>query len=438
MVASHVEKGSGARENRSSGVAVWWPLLLAALALRLVWAWVAAAEPEMLADPMRYLGAARFLAEGRGYRDAVTGALSAYYPPGYPFFLGGIGRLLAGFGALDHLIVAALVVQCFLGVAVACLWARLGANLWGEETGRVALPVLALYPNLVFHSGVLLSETLFLAVFGLALLTLFPREGEQPLGWGRLAAHGLLLGLAILIRPQGSLYLAPVAVLWWWRQGTRPAVLRLVATVAVALVVVAPWSWRNFGVFEAFVPISTNNGDNLCVGYNAEATGGFLVTEECATGISVFGGSQAELARDRAAAARARAWARAHPEALPRLVLRRLATTLGSDHDALATAEEFGTNPWLPDLLRSVLVLACDAAWWVVLVGAGVSAVTVLATPSQFAFLAAGAMSLVPVALVFGDPRFKMPLVPVLIIVAAAGVVRRRSGRRPMIAGASG
>ncbi|MEM6489723.1 MAG: hypothetical protein AAF677_15880 [Pseudomonadota bacterium] len=49
-----------------------------------------------------------------------------------------------------------------------------------------------------------------------------------------------------------------------------------VAAVVVALTV-APWTYRNYVVFDAFVPVSTNLGPILWMGNHPETTGGFSV-----------------------------------------------------------------------------------------------------------------------------------------------------------------
>jgi hypothetical protein len=81
---------------------------------------------------------------------------------------------------------------------------------------------------------------------------------------GAAAASGLLWGLAILTR-ETVLYFLPVAALWLaWRRagGVRRAVLLL----AVSALVVLPWTLRNWKVFDTFVPVSTSGALNLWQG----------------------------------------------------------------------------------------------------------------------------------------------------------------------------
>ena len=78
-------------------------------------------------------------------------------------------------------------------------------------------------------------------------------------------ASGLLLGLAILTR-ETVLYFLPLAALWlaWRRAGGARRAAR--APRRVALLVVLPWTVRNWLVFDAFVPVSTSGALNLWQG----------------------------------------------------------------------------------------------------------------------------------------------------------------------------
>ena len=55
--------------------------------------------------------------------------------------------------------------------------------------------------------------------------------------------------------------------------------------MGLALVVLVPWTVRNAFTFHAFVPVSTNLGDTLCLDNSAGAYGGFRdLPPECSSG----------------------------------------------------------------------------------------------------------------------------------------------------------
>ena len=116
--------------------------------------------PAGLYDPARYYGIAGNIAHGRGYADLFTmrhgvpvpGEPSAYYPPGYPYFLGAIGWLQR-VGVLPHgLPRVAGYVQALLGAATVVMVGVLGRNVWSRRAGVLAAAMLAIYPNLVMHA----------------------------------------------------------------------------------------------------------------------------------------------------------------------------------------------------------------------------------------------------------------------------------------------
>jgi hypothetical protein len=82
---------------------------------------------------------------------------------------------------------------------------------------------------------------------------------------GTALAAGLLWGLAILTR-ETVLYFLPLAALWLGRGPGPRAPARGGAFLLAAVLTVAPWTYRNWQVFRAWVPVSTAGGQNLFQG----------------------------------------------------------------------------------------------------------------------------------------------------------------------------
>src|SRR6185369_12191155 len=101
------------------------------------------------------------------------------------------------------------------------------------------------------------------AVHGPALVGDRAAAGRGRLGVA-LGAGGLW-GLAILTR-ETVLYFVPLAALWLATRAAAGARLRAGAFLVAALIVVAPWTYRNWLEFHAFVPVSTAGGQNLFQG----------------------------------------------------------------------------------------------------------------------------------------------------------------------------
>jgi hypothetical protein len=184
-----------------------------------------------------------------------------FYPPLYPYFVA-LGYL--AFGSLAGVKWAQVVVASLLVPAVG----RVGARVFGRRVGVLAAGIAAFYPELCWFSVHFWSETLFMVLLWWALERLVAAGAAASVGSA--VAAGVLWGLAILTR-ETALYFTPLAALWlaWGRRSGGRA--RGGAFLLAAVLTVAPWTLRNWVVFRAFVPVSTAGGLNLFQG-NARLT----------------------------------------------------------------------------------------------------------------------------------------------------------------------
>ena len=90
---------------------------------------------------------------------------------------------------------------------------RIGERSFGPRVGRTGALLLALYPNYIFYSTLLLTEPLCtLLLMSMADLLLRARDRETGLT-GYAIGAGILAGLATLVRP--SFLLLPALVPIW-------------------------------------------------------------------------------------------------------------------------------------------------------------------------------------------------------------------------------
>jgi len=180
-----------------------------------------------------------------------------FHPPLYPYFL---AVPLALTGSLQ----TALWIQLALSTLLVPAVGRVGALCFSPRVGVAAAALAAFYPELVWFSFHFWVETVFLVLVWWGFERLF--TGDREARWGPVVAAGVLWGLSILAR-ETALYFVPVAALWLLRPPRRKgAAARAAGLVLATLVVVAPWTWRNWRVFHAFVPVSTAGGQNLFQG----------------------------------------------------------------------------------------------------------------------------------------------------------------------------
>ncbi|MCB0970989.1 MAG: glycosyltransferase family 39 protein [Acidimicrobiales bacterium] len=408
-----------------------------ALALRVAWVLWASREPTTFyLDPARYLGYARQIADGNGMVEGLTNDPSAYYPPGYPWFLGIVTWASGPF--TDAPWVAAGLVQAVLGAASTIFVAIVARRFAGDLAALVAAGLYAIYPNLVFHTGVLLSETLYNFFFlaFLALLLARPWTAERSYRW--VAACGVLLGLAVMVRPISLAIVPIIGLAWLWARKDWGIALRWTAVLVAGIAAcILPWTIRNAIRLDAFVPISTNTGDNLCIGHADGATGSFTPVEACQTDHEFLDGLPAELASDKEKQRIAIEGAIDNWDREPWLLWRRVYFTWvrDGDHDGLFAVQEYRRDRWMAISTEARLIALADRIYWPVTI-VGVAGLVVLGRrrrPEEFAFVGAAVMTaLVPLAF-FGDQRFKVPVIPMLIVaagVAVAGAVDALGRRR--------
>ena len=409
--------------------------------LRILWA-TQAQQPQELRDPALYLVLGDQLANGEGYSyPGSAGGVTAYYPPGFPLFVGGLLgllRLLPGDLTVFGVAIAANVV---VSVATIPLVFALARRLSDARVALVAAGVWALWPNLVFHSGIVLTETLFLFLLVLMLLVLLPTPelARYPGVW-RLVATGALFGLSALVRPV-SLVIAPLFLVLWWPAGVGRA-LRNLAVVGVATVaVIVPWTIRNAITMDSPILLSANLGDNLCIGNNPQANGAFSLdpAHPCFAGIEPAPRPEIEVRRQSETLDRAFTFIRENPGDFVGLVPDRARFTLREDHDGLDVAGDFGTDPLFDRDTENLLGRIADDYYYAVgalaVVGLGVGVAVGLARDRRWLLLVLTApVQLVSPLVTFGDPRFKMPIYPTLALLAAVALVgvwrlRRRNGQ---------
>jgi 4-amino-4-deoxy-L-arabinose transferase-like glycosyltransferase len=244
------------RRPRAGHTAAWPALVVVALVLRLgAVALLAGSAPEQNDRVQRYDPIALSLLAGEGFsRGGVPVAVS---PPVYPLFLAAVYGV---FGPSAGAARTALAVVDAASVGLVFLLAR---RLFGARTAVLAGLGAAFLPYSIVQIVYGGSDTLFLFLHTAFLATFAHAwlSGRR----GAFAAAGALLGLATLCRAVPLLLPALLAALILaagrapWRQRAVRAALVAVSFAAV----VSPWIVRNYLVFDRFVPVQTLGGMHL-------------------------------------------------------------------------------------------------------------------------------------------------------------------------------
>jgi tetratricopeptide (TPR) repeat protein len=190
--------------------------------------------------------------------------------PLYAYFLGGIYALTGGS------IAAARLVQLLIGLGTALLVMRIGKRTLGEGVGVVAGGLWGIYPIALRYEGDLLVEGLFIFLVMAGLLQyLRCRAESRGRGW---FWAGVLFGLAAITRPiiLGIVVLLP-AIDWLARRRERapgaPPVRSWIALALGLVLPILPVTAHNWFVGHDWVPIASQGGVNFMIGNNPKSDG---------------------------------------------------------------------------------------------------------------------------------------------------------------------
>lgn len=195
----------------------------------------------------------------------------AYRAPGLPYLLA--GTYIATSPLTDDRVLAARLMLALLGAIVVLLVGMVTARIWNGRAALAAMGLTAVFPPLIIVGGSLLSEIPFTALSLGAVLLVIKHLERKPGSWRSwwLAGAGLAAGLAWLVRGNGVLLIAILAIAVWARPAIRPrSALPAVTLAAVACLTVAPWTIRNAVQLGHFVPIYMSNAA-LAGNFNEDA-----------------------------------------------------------------------------------------------------------------------------------------------------------------------
>lgn len=385
-------------------------------------------------DAHAYHQLGRQLADGRGYVRPYElerqGRVipTAEYPPGLPVVLAVVTK--AGVDSED----GQRAVLVLVGGITVGLVGLLGRRLGGDRAGLLAAFAAALHPALWAGDLTLMAEPLA-ACLGVALLLVALAAHDRPT-WARWAALGALTGLGALVRAELVLtgVLLVLGVAWSLHRPPRDRVLRVAVAGAAAVLVLAPWTIRNYARFHRVVPVSNNSGSvargaNCDLAYHGQFTGLWVTNVgdvggdqvdpagRCFSGFTIHRGfteadSAAELRRE------GQHYLRAHLGEVPRVVVARLGRTVGLyrfDQSANFSAAEGrdGDLDRLGTRLFQVVAL-------VALVGA--------VGPwrrggARLVLLAPIAAVTITVAATYGSLRFRTVVDPIVVLLAVLATV---------------
>src|SRR5271166_417079 len=359
---------------------------------------------------------ARALVTGFGYADPFSGHTgpTAWVPPLYPLLIAAVFKL-TGIYTLKSAWILLTLNSVFSAATALCVH-EIAARCCNRRVALWSAWIWALYPAAMQYATRWVWETslstfLFAAVLVLALRMravgeVAPTPNRQSIPQWLL--FGLLWALIALSNSTLLLFL-PVCGIWILIGSPHKPVALARAALAAFLFVacIAPWVWRNWTSFHAFIPMRSNLGAELYAG-NGRGSYGFrygvligLPEQDTQHRLYVQLG---EIAYVKQRGDLAKAWIRAHPGHFAALSLKRF-------YFFWASVPHPSSKHWFLDFVRQVNY--CLPSITGVL---GLALSLKRRTPAAGLF--AWAFVLLPVTYYFitVEARFRHPLEPLIVI----------------------
>jgi hypothetical protein len=374
-----------------------------AVGLRVLAAWWFPAEPAN--DHRMMFDMASGVAAGRGYLWP-NGQPTAFFPPAI--------SLLLALGFLTGLptLVVAKLFGLVTGVGLVAVTFWFARRVLTPIQARWATLLTALSPTLVVYSATVGYEPL-LGILVLAYLYLVNRLVFDRAGWGPVAALGLLAGLGSLVKPVCLLLPAFVPVLGL-RHGRGPWsrwLAMAAGTTAIMLLVIAPWTVRNWIALGSPVLISTNGGPVLYSANNPASEGLY-------TPVTPLPGEVDEVSRDKLRRRAAIQWIVDHPGEWARLAVNKVVYGWGTSSSIMSYVSADRMPARAEDVVKGSINFG-----WAVLCGwclMAAFATSIWASPRLMGALLFVAYLFFVHLFFEALSRHHVPVIPILAMVAAA------------------
>lgn len=419
----------------------WQLVCIAAVALvvRLVYIWDIRESPffdVLMGDARRYDAWATQIAAGD-----VIGRDVFYQAPLYPYFLGAV------YAIAGRSLLLVRTCQALIGTASCVLLALTARRLYSERAGLVAGLALAVYAPAIFFDGLLQKSSLdlFFVCLSLWIVSGLVDKPEAASRWFWL---GISTGALALTR-ENALILAAVLVVWLFGRSLlarRQRTLNACVFALGMLLVLSPVAIRNRVVGGEWHLTTSQFGPNLYIGNNPDADGTYAALRE-GRGTPEYERQDATELAEAASGRRLTPgevsdfWVRRTLEFVrsqPAAWLALTASKAGliwSRTEFVDTESQSSYEEWSP-ILRG---LAFVGHFGVLVPFAMLGVLVTWRDRSRVGvYYAMAAAYVASIVMFYVSDRYRLPLVPFLLLFAGAGVVSLgpfvRRASRPAIA----
>ncbi len=220
-------------------------------------------KTEPISDSIYYINQAeRFLSTGNYINE--TGDKTAFWPVGLPAIL----------SVLNVLTENPLLLFKIFNVLVSTLTIIILDNVFRDKLTKkqriIFLFLYVLFPNNLFSVNTILTDFPFTLLLWLVILIV---QKDLKFLYG-IIIIGVITALMSYLRPTALLF-PLIFFLYYYKKHTFDiAVKKTSIIVFTVFLLLSPWIYRNYVVFDSFVPIATNGGFNFLMGNHKYSNGG--------------------------------------------------------------------------------------------------------------------------------------------------------------------
>lgn len=211
---------------------------------------------------------ARSLLNGEGYVYlAITkNVTSAFMPPGLPVIYYAFFKLLGDNSLTYHVI---LIFDAILsGISVMLVY-RITSDIFDRITAfysavvAVFSPIL-IYSSTAFNSLIIYQVLLLFSIYFFNRIYFQGNAEKTKKGKNKYAVLlGITLGVFLYFRAEALLFILIITVFFLFKRNFLNAFI----ICTLSLLIISPWTIRNYVTFGKFIPISTSMGYNFYLGH---------------------------------------------------------------------------------------------------------------------------------------------------------------------------
>ena len=212
---------------------------------------------------------------GKGFSIGFLGpeSTSSWQAPFYPYFLASFYFFL-GKGTISFLLIQ--LIQAILSSLVPILIYKAAKILFDRQVSVISAIALAVFPLLGWYSTRIHHAIFIFFFIALAFyLSLKAYRSEKNVNY---ALAGIIYGIGALIEPVMTVIFFAFFLWSSLKKGLRLAVKKYSILLTVFILILLPWTIRNYSVHGKLIFIKSSFGKEFWMGNNPHATGtGFVV-----------------------------------------------------------------------------------------------------------------------------------------------------------------